>query len=123
MRVFAVLLVIVFSLAATCNAADAAPPTTQEARAAVRKAVDFFRTRVSTHGGYLWRYRDDLSVGEGEGAAEQGKVWVQAPGTPFVGEAYLDACELLGDSYLLDAAVETAMALVEGQLNSGGWDY
>ncbi len=47
--------------------------------------------------------------------------WLQPPGTPSVGDAYLKAYLLTGDEVLRDATLETAMALVRGQLVSGGW--
>jgi PelA/Pel-15E family pectate lyase len=37
--------------------------------------------------------------------------------------AYLEAWDATGDRFYLDAARETAIALVRGQLCSGGWDY
>ena len=37
--------------------------------AAARKATDFFRTRISTEGGYLWQYSEDLKYRQGEGKA------------------------------------------------------
>jgi PelA/Pel-15E family pectate lyase len=89
----------------------------------MRRATKFFRTEVSTEGGYLWRYSEDLSRREGEGKATSTMVWVQPPGTPSVGMAYLTAYEATGDSYYLDAARDAAYALVRGQLRSGGWDY
>lgn len=107
--------------AAPLAAADGLPP--EEAARALRKAVEFFRTQVSAEGGYLWRYSADLSQREGEGAASATTAWVQPPGTPSVGEAFLNAWELTGDDYYRQAARETAMALVRGQLRSGGWDY
>jgi hypothetical protein len=94
-----------------------------EAGAALRRAVEFFRTQVSASGGYLWRYSEDLSRREGEGKANATTAWVQPPGTPTVGGAYLTAHELTRDEYYLQAARETALALVRGQLRSGGWDY
>jgi hypothetical protein len=48
---------------------------------------------------------------------------VQPPGTPSVGLAFLTAHEATADRYYLDAARETAHALVRGQLLSGGWHY
>ncbi|GMU21987.1 MAG: hypothetical protein AMXMBFR13_20750 [Phycisphaerae bacterium] len=90
---------------------------------AMHRATEFFRSRVSTEGGYLWRYSEDLSRREGEGKASATMVWVQPPGTPSVGMAYLDAYEATGDEYFLKSATETAEALVRGQLRSGGWDY
>ncbi len=103
--------------------AKAAAPTVDEAQAALEKAVRFFREKVAVRGGCLWQYSEDLAVGEGEGPAIRTTVWVQAPGTPFVGQAYLEAYRLTGDASLLEAAVETAEALAAGQLESGGWDY
>ncbi|MHC4534694.1 MAG: pectate lyase [Planctomycetota bacterium] len=89
----------------------------------MRLATDFFRTQISTEGGYLWRYSEDLSLREGEGKATDTMVWVQPPGTPSVGMVYLRAYEATGDLYYLDAARDVAYALVKGQLRSGGWDY
>ncbi len=94
-----------------------------QAAKALRRATDFFRTQVSTQGGYLWRYSEDLARREGEGKATDTMIWVQPPGTPSVGMAYLTAYEATGDSYYLNAARDAAYALVRGQLRSGGWDY
>jgi len=60
---------------------------------------------------------------EGENRASHTTAWVQPPGTPSVGGAFLFAFETTGDSYYLEAAREAAYALVRGQLKSGGWDY
>jgi hypothetical protein len=102
----------------------AAEPLSREAAdAALKKAVRFFREEVSIDGGYLWRYSPDLKQRAGENEAGATTAWVQPPGTPSVGAAYLEAYRRTGDEYLLDAARETAYALVQGQLLSGGWDY
>jgi hypothetical protein len=106
---------------ATLRAAD--PPSKEAALAAMRQATDFFRQQVAADGAYLWRYSDDLSLREGEGAATVTMGWVQPPGTPAVGQALLTAYERTGEPFLLDAAEEAAQALVAGQLASGGWDY
>jgi PelA/Pel-15E family pectate lyase len=95
----------------------------EQAAQAMRRATHFFRSEVSTEGGYLWRYSEDLTLREGESGATDTMVWVQPPGTPSVGMAFLDAYEATGDSTYLDAAKEAAYALVRGQLRSGGWDY
>jgi PelA/Pel-15E family pectate lyase len=94
-----------------------------QAAKALRGATEFFRRQVATEGGYLWRYSEDLARREGEVKATATQVWVQPPGTPTVGMAYLSAYEATGDRYYLEAAQETANALVKGQLRSGGWDY
>src|SRR5690349_10174671 len=96
-------------------------PTRGEAADALRKAVTFFREKISAEGGYLWRYSEDLSLREGEEKATATMAWLQPPGTPAVGEAFLRTYERVKEQYLLDAAVETARALVKGQLHSGGW--
>src|SRR5437660_2414028 len=80
------------------------PPTRAEAAQALKKAVTFFREKVSAEGGYLWRYSEDLSLREGEEKATASMAWLQPPGTPAVGEALLTAYERVRESYLLDAA-------------------
>jgi len=92
-----------------------------EASKALRRAVQFFRASVGVQGGYVWRYSADLSRREGEGKVGETTVWVQPPGTPFVGAALLDVFEQTRDEYYLAAARETAAVLVRGQLHSGGW--
>ncbi len=101
----------------------AADPLRDQAAKALRKAAEFFRTRVATEGGYLWRYSEDLRLREGEGKAGATTVWVQPPGTPSVGMAYLAAFDATGERYYLAAARAAARALVKGQLRSGGWTY
>lgn len=98
-------------------------PSKNEAREALRKAVTFFSTEVSAHGGYLWRYSADLKYRAGENAAEPLTVWVQPPGTPTVGEALLDAWLRTGEDVCREAVVAAGRALVQGQLESGGWTY
>ncbi len=97
------------------------PPTRDEAVTALKKAVTFFREKVSVEGGYVYRYAEDLSLSEGEEKTTATQAWLQPPGTPAVGEAYLAAYERTKEQFLLDAAVHTARALVRGQLHSGCW--
>jgi PelA/Pel-15E family pectate lyase len=108
-------------LAGIAGAAEG--PSREEAGAALRRGVGFFRTRVAVEGSYLWAYSEDLSKREGEGVARATVGWVQPPGTPSIGSVLLEAWEATGDRFFLDAALETAGALVRGQLASGGWDY
>jgi len=95
----------------------------QRASVALERAVEFFAHEVATEGGYLWRYSDDLRWREGEGKAEAGTVWVQPPGTPSVGLAFLEAYQATGRPDCLAAALAAGECLVRGQLQSGGWDY
>ncbi len=99
------------------------PATREQAIAAVLKAVRFFHEKVARHGGYLWEYSGDLTLREAEGLIEDGRVWVQPPGTPTIGEAFLDAHKATGTQACLDAALEAARVLIRGQFHTGGWDY
>jgi len=121
-RIFLTLSVIAMGLLPNSTAAGQAVSKSKAAQT-LRRATEFFRKHVSTEGGYLWRYTDDLTAREGEGEATEPTIWIQPPGTPSVGMAYLDVYEATGDSYYLDAARDAAYALVRGQLRSGGWDY
>lgn len=77
---------------------------------------------LATEGGYLWRYSADLKTVTGERIATPTQVWVQ-DGTPKVGMAFLRLYEVTKNKRYLDNARGVAMALVNGQLESGGWDY
>lgn len=107
----------------TAVARAEAPPRVADVTVAMRRAADFFDRQVASQGGYLWRYSVDLERREGEGRASKETVWVQPPGTPSVGQVFLDAHEATRDSRFLDMALRTGMCLVSGQLHSGGWDY
>jgi len=95
--------------------------TRDDARAAMHTAASFYYQNVASHGGYVYFYSDDLSQRWGEGVASPDQVWVQPPGTPTVGLAYLEAYEATGDELYLKAATAAADAMVHGQLESGGW--
>ncbi len=109
------------SLAAA--AARGAPPERAAVEAGLKRAATFFRERVSTEGGYLWAYSEDLSLREGENVADARCVWVQPPGTPTVGLTFLRAWRATRDPYYLEAAKAAGLCLVRGQLRSGGWPY
>lgn len=110
-------------LLSTLNAVAQQDNLSSEAEQQSRRAAAFFREQVAVEGGYLWRYSANLARREGEGKATDTMAWVQPPGTPAVGMAFLNAYKQTGDRYYLEAAVETAGALLAGQLQSGGWDY
>jgi PelA/Pel-15E family pectate lyase len=113
----------VFALACVASAVSAAEDAlAKDARAALAKATAFMRS-ISAEGGYLWRYSPDLKERSGEVTATPSQVWVQPPGTPSMGMAFLRAYQATGDAQYLDAAKAAADALAVGQLESGGWDY
>jgi hypothetical protein len=94
----------------------------EQARAALDRALGFFQS-IATHGGYLWSYSRDLEDRRGEERATKSQAWVQPPGTPSVGGAYLRAYAVTDKAESREAATLAAEALVYGQLDSGGWDY
>jgi len=93
----------------------------KEAREGLRRASEFFTKKIARNGGYLWFYAADLSQAWGEGKVTATQIWVQPPGTPAVGAAFLDAYEATRDAFYLDAARAAADALRRGQLKSGAW--
>lgn len=93
----------------------------EEATQTLKKAASFYHERVASHGGYVYYYSLDLNQRWGEGRASPETIFVQPPGTPTVGMAYLRAYEATQDKFYLDAARDAAEALVYGQLESGGW--
>lgn len=93
----------------------------EEALEALKKSASFFRHQVASHGGYVYYYSPDLKERWGEGKWSADTIFVQPPGTPTVGMAYLKAYEATADPFYLAAAREAAAALVAGQLQSGGW--
>lgn len=102
-------------------AQEADPELRQAASVTLKRAVTFYRDKVASHGGYVYYYTPDLKERWGEGAAAPETVFVEPPGTPTVGLAYLRAFEVTGEEFYLDAARDTAECLVAGQLESGGW--
>src|SRR5687768_14178262 len=102
--------------------ANASADLATDARDALKRAATYLRS-ISTNGGYLWSYSEDLKDRRGESEATATQVWVQPPGTPAVGLAFLRAYHVTKDAFYLDAARDVAGALAYGQLESGGWDY
>jgi hypothetical protein len=93
----------------------------QRAEEGMLKAIRFLHSEVSTEGGYLWRYSEDLSQREGERKATSTQAWVQPPGTPTVGLAFVEAYEATRNAQARTAMLDAADALIRGQNVSGGW--
>jgi len=113
--------VLILLTAGLGNPATVHAEQRDQAREAARSATHFLTNSVSTQGGYLWRYSADLSLREGEGVTRTQTVWVQPPGTPSVGEAFVRLYRATGERQFLDAALAAADALRQGQMRSGGW--
>ncbi len=91
------------------------------ARKAMLKAAAFYHDQVAIEGGYVYRYASDLVLREGEDRTGPNTVWIEPPGTPAVGMAYLEAYRRTNEAPLLQAARDTARCLIRGQLHSGAW--
>ena len=100
----------------------AAADTATQARMAMLRGADYMRS-ISAEGGYLWRYSLDLKTVAGEVRANRTTIWMQPPGTPSMGMAFLKAYQNTGEEALLDHAMAAGAALAASQLESGGWDY
>ena len=109
-------------LPAIALSADSGDALDREARDTLRRATTQFQS-ISTRGGYLWWYSEDLKERAGETRATETQIWVQSPGTPAVGLAFLRAYGVTKEARYLDAAQRAAEALAWGQLESGGWTY
>jgi uncharacterized protein YyaL (SSP411 family) len=99
-------------------------PSKEEVLTALRRAAEFYVTKVANHGGYHDVYSADLSYGRsGKGGAGPTQISATGASTPLAGLAFLDVWEATGDAYYLEAARSAAHAMVKGQMCSGGWDY
>jgi hypothetical protein len=93
---------------------------------AVREAIDNgikFYHSISTNGGYVYYYSVDLKERWGEEKADDYTIEVQAPGTPAVGMTMLRAFTVTDNYEYLQAATDAGMALINGQMELGGWDH
>jgi len=120
-----VLCLVLFALTVSPEPVLASDGLVNEAKTAMKRAADYFRS-ISTNGGYVGMYSPDLQERYGEALYEKARpneIWVQPPGTPTIGQCYLQAWKVTGDKYYFDAARDVARALVWGQRRIGGWDH
>jgi len=99
-------------LATSVHAEEDLPQLRTDCVAGMKRAAEYYRNNVAVRGGYVYYYSLDLKTRWGEGRATADQIWVQPPGTPTVGMAYLRAFEATGDQFYLDAATEAAQALL-----------
>lgn len=112
--------IVLFCLSGTTDCEQ--KPSPQEVLDAMRKASAFMADSVSTSGGYLYTYTEDMAERWGEVPARPSQVWVQS-GTPLMGMTFLDAYRITGDRVFLSDAKAVANALIYGQHPLGGWHY
>src|SRR6188474_2572320 len=120
---FAVPLLMALAITAALTTLLTAAPTPEAAKSALVRAVKYYHDKAASHGGFVYRYSADFKLREAEGIPAPDTIWIQPPGTPAVGAAFLDAYEATGDKSCLQAAVDAAHAVSRTQLASGGWDY
>jgi PelA/Pel-15E family pectate lyase len=89
--------------------------------AAMRKANDYYVSRLASHGGYASSWKTDLSLAFAEGKESKTILSIQPPGTTTVGMAMLKSWQATGDEAFLEGAKGAARALLDCQLESGGW--
>ncbi|HEY0899449.1 MAG: pectate lyase [Daejeonella sp.] len=121
-RSITVLFLAFFSLIFT-SAAMGQNTQLSNAKQKMLDATKFMVEKVSTNGGYVGLYLEDLSRRWGELEAYKTMIWVQNPGTVDMGHVFLDAYKVTKDEYYYKAAEKVAGALIFGQQDSGGWNY
>ncbi len=112
-------LALVLCLAPALSADELPDPAA--VTAAMRKANDFFVSKLASHGGYARSWKRDLSLAFAEGKESRTIISIQPHGTTTVGMAMLKAWQATGDKAFLDGARGAAKALIDCQLESGGW--
>lgn len=114
------MLAVLLSPLAPAALADGLPDPAEVA-AAMRKASEFFASKLASRGGYASSWSLDRSTARVEGRSSPKVVSIQPPGTTTVGLAMLRAWQATGDTVHLEAARGAAKALLDCQLESGGW--
>ena len=105
------------------------PPYTQKnfnigVRTLAKAARYFYSLNIK--GGYSGIYDLDTGIQYGEGYKDKSKpneIWIQPPGTPYVGRCYLRAYYITGKKQYLKAATSVGKVIAWGQLPVGGWRF
>lgn len=116
-----ILLLLLGALGSVGLRADDDMPDPAAVAAALRKANDFFVSELASHGGYASAWEKDRSLAHVEGKKSPTIISIQPPGTSTVGLTMLRAWQATGDEAFLEGARGAAKALIDCQLESGGW--
>jgi len=117
--------IVLLFIATSTQVVYASDGLAESARGALAKATAYLGS-ISTNGGYVGIYSLDLKRRYGESIYEKARaneIWVQPPGTPSVGKAFLRAYKATKNQRYLTAARNVARALAWGQREIGGWDH
>lgn len=106
-----------------CTSVQGAGPSREAVLATMKQATGFMTGNVACQGGYCATYLGDLSRRWGEMESTATQIWIQNPGTPLMGQLFLDAYHATGDEAYYEAAAGAARALVAVQHPRGGWNY
>lgn len=96
-------------------------PEAANVSAVMLTAVEFFRTKLASDGGYASSWDDDLRFGYTEHNKSRTVISIQPDGTTTVGLAMLKAYHATGEKTCLEGARAAVRALIDCQLASGGW--
>jgi len=113
------LLACVFPVVSLALAEDLPDPAI--VKSAMRKANDYYVAKLASHGGYAREWKTDLSLAFVESKSSRTILSIQPQGTTTVGLAMLKAWQATGDEAYLNGARGAAKALLDCQLESGGW--
>ncbi|MDP8245619.1 MAG: pectate lyase [Candidatus Hinthialibacter antarcticus] len=95
----------------------------KEAETALRSALNFI-AGLQRGGGWAMAWTEDLKYFYGEHRIrEHNIITVQPPATPGLGQTFLKASQILKDEKYRQVALAAAQALIEGQLENGGWPH
>ena len=95
------------------------PELVDEAERTLKLAATYFHDEVSVEGSYVWRVSPDGAFRSGEGKTDDRQGWVQAPGTPAVGSAYIAAYEATDDPYYWEHLIVTFSHALDLELCHG----
>lgn len=118
-RTFPAAVLSLLTLLPSLNADDLPDPA--KVASAMRKANDFYVSKLASHGGYASSWKPDRSLAMVEGKESETIISIQPPGTGTIGLAMLRAYQATGDEAFLAGARGAAKALIDCQLESGGW--
>ena len=109
------------ALAAPAEAS--APPARSTCVAAMRRAAVHMDQTVSYRGGYVWNVPTRPLITWGEMEARPTMCWIQPPGTPTMGHSSWTPTTPPATSSTTGPPSAPALALIEAQHPSGGWNY
>jgi hypothetical protein len=118
------LTVLILSITSGLVADNTESALCEQALVTMRKAADFFYTKVASHGGYVYYYSVDLKERWAEGPATRDQIWVQPPAiagdeSQEVMQTLLEIYRFTGDRKYIEPA-QRALAYLKRSLLGDG---